>query len=403
MQSSSFTSINDDSLIRLIQSATQRLIIVTPGLSLSVARAIQERWRMLGASSVKITLDIDPEVSRLGYGTLEGLELLQATAAELKTLITHQPGIRVGVIIVDDKTIIYAPTPLLIEAGTTQSEHPNAVTLFSAPLNILEDLGQSESGVQSQTIGLDTVTPKQIEQVKNDLHKNPPVKFDIARIVRVFSTQFEFVEFELKGGRLQQKRVPISSDLMGLARDDKTKRLLKSSFRLVDETGPFSANSVSKLKEYITKRYLISLQGYGSVILRSNKDDFEVAVKTLRKWVMRFQRQTRSKLENEIKANRDTLANALWPSVRDNWPSRWQKYLGKQPKEQDIRRMLDEELSNVFGSAQDILEEIEVKLLYKGVTYELLNDPKFIKVARQKIQHLKTLHEEYDAARTAKP
>jgi hypothetical protein len=52
-----------------------------------------------------------------------------------------------------------------------------------------------------------------------------------------------------------------------------------------------------------------------------------------------------------------------------------------------------------FGSAEKLFREMEVKLVFKGVTYESLNDPDFVNVAREKIPSLELLHEEYDAAR----
>src|SRR5207249_4349523 len=98
-------------------------------------------WRQLGSDNVKVILDVDSEICRLGYGTMAGLKALQLAAAEAKTLVCHQPGVRVGVLICDDATLIYSPTPLLIEAGSTQPDQPNGVQLQSPPPEILRDLG----------------------------------------------------------------------------------------------------------------------------------------------------------------------------------------------------------------------------------------------------------------------
>ena len=37
--------------------------------------------------------------------------------------------------------------------------------------------------------------------------------------------------------------------------------------------------------------------------------------------------------------------------------------------------------------------------MFKGVTYEMLNDKKFTKILEEKFPNLKFAHEEYDAAR----
>jgi hypothetical protein len=63
--------IDDDQLIGLVQKANRRLLIMAPGLTDRVAKAVCERWPGLGPQAVNVILDVDPEVCRLGYGTLE--------------------------------------------------------------------------------------------------------------------------------------------------------------------------------------------------------------------------------------------------------------------------------------------------------------------------------------------
>jgi len=42
---------------------------------------------------------------------------------------------------------------------------------------------------------------------------------------------------------------------------------------------------------------------------------------------------------------------------------------------------------------------MSVKAIFKGVTYESLSDPEFMRIARQEIPLLDTLHDEFDAAK----
>jgi len=232
---------------------------------------------------------------------------------------------------------------------------------------------------------------------------NPPQKFDVARKVRVFNSRIEFVEFKMEGYQIARKKVSIPSDLVGLAKDEKTKRLLHSSFQLIDDANvEISGVKITKLKEYIVNKYLIVLPHYGTVILRENKDDFNQAVKTLRKYILRFQKRIQNKLQKGIDENRKALVNALCPSVIKNCPPRWIKFLGNKPSETDIKKQLDSELSILFGSVNNIFKKMEVKLMFKGVTYEMLNDNKFIEMLHSKFPNLKFAHEEYDAARESK-
>jgi hypothetical protein len=46
-------------------------------------------------------------------------------------------------------------------------------------------------------------------------------------------------------------------------------------------------------------------------------------------------------------------------------------------------------------------EDMSVKVIFKGVTYELLSDLEFMRIANEKIPALDSLHNEFDAAGAA--
>ena len=47
-----------------------------------------------------------------------------------------------------------------------------------------------------------------------------------------------------------------------------------------------------------------------------------------------------------------------------------------------------------FGTAEKLIGKMEVKMLYKAVTYESLKDPKFVEVAKGAFPSLKRLLDE---------
>ncbi len=59
------------------------------------------------------------------------------------------------------------------------------------------------------------------------------------------------------------------------------------------------------------------------------------------------------------------------------------------------------ELTEKFGRSDDLFQEMKLRAIFKGVTYELLVDPEFMKVAAEKIPFLDELHEEFEAAKAA--
>ena len=393
----SVISLPDIAIESQVRCAQHRLIVVAPGLSEAVATAVAEKWRELGKDGVQVVLDPDSEVCRLGLGDLAALKLLHETATSFGVEIQKQPGIRVGIIITDETTTVYSPTARLVEAGGLPGERFNAIR-FDAPV-----LSPASREPRSDLAGLDLhptpLAAAEVTKITEDLQADPPVKFDLARKVRVFNAKFEFVDFELHGVFLSRKRVRIPSDLVGLADDPKAQRLLQSSFQLIEENSESSGNRVVELKKAIVKEYLISLPEYGTVVLRTRKEKFQRAVGTLERYVHRFRKRLQKKLQAAIDANRDTLAKALLPGVLANPPKRWRRYLGDNPVKDEIERMLRAELTTTFGTADEVIQDMEVKVIFKGVTYESLSDPKFIQVASKAIPSLNLLHDEYDAAK----
>ena len=131
--SQTFTVVNDEVLESCILEAHHKIVYVAPGVSTVVAQALVSRFRDIGQLAITLILDVDPEVYRLGYGDSEGLDLIKSLADENMLELRKQAGVRIGLLIVDDTTLIYAPTPRLIEAGSVQPEKPNAIFLEGTP------------------------------------------------------------------------------------------------------------------------------------------------------------------------------------------------------------------------------------------------------------------------------
>ena len=108
----SVTNASEGKLVDYVITATERLVFLAPGVSDRLAEALSETWRRLGRDAVSVVVDADPEVFRLGFGTIDGLKRLHATATEIGALVCHQSGLRIGLVICDNRTLIFSPTPL---------------------------------------------------------------------------------------------------------------------------------------------------------------------------------------------------------------------------------------------------------------------------------------------------
>ncbi|MCW5769288.1 MAG: hypothetical protein KIT19_11450 [Phycisphaeraceae bacterium] len=398
-QSSAITIANDETLKALIQSAQRRVVFLGPAVTKTVAEALANVWKRLGKDQVSVVLDVDPEVYRLGYGDQEALTTLEEVGQHLGTMLHRQAGIRIGLVIVDDQTLVYSPTPRLIEAGPKKESQPNAVLLGPPPAKVAAELGQGPEGVKAQRIGLDKAELEKIAEVKTELKENPPLSFDIAQKVRVFNAYFEFVDLSLESVLIQKRSVKLPPDLAKFTTDEELNKAIKTSVGLIGDHPELSGERMKAYCDAIRKRYLVVLRGYKPVVLRKNKAAFEERIEHLRERVEAFGQKQEQELQKAIDATRDRLTVQILPRIVKTPPTRWLRYIGSKPSEADIRDMLARELAGVLGSAADIVGKMRVKLLFMGVTFESLTDPEFIKVAQKALPGLKRFHDEYDAAK----
>lgn len=398
MKPTSICRITDADLVQIIRSATKRLFFLSAGCSIEVAEAIIEKWQAIGTKKVNIILDVDAEVCRLGYGELGALQILETKAREFVTTINHQKGIRIGMLVADETILIFSPTPLLIEAGSGDANQPNAIKLERLPESILNEIGLGAQGVVKQTIGLEKVPGDKIQEIGEELAIDPPLKFDIARTMHAFNAHFEFVELNLKNCSIRRKKISLPNDLILLTDNENIQNRLNNTFDLISKDSELSDEKIARQKNDIIKNFVVSLKGYGSIVLRSNKALFEEQVNTLEKNVKQYQIAIEKGLEREINKTKQDLMNALLPRVKNNPPPRWRNRIGVSASEREIRSMLENDLDNAIGTAKQYIQKMSVHKVFKGVTYELLNDEKFVAVANKAIPSLSELYQKITIA-----
>jgi len=408
----SITNADEPKLIKLIGGARRRVLYLGPGLTENIAAALADAWsRLEPPQSVTVILDVDPEVCRLGYGTIEGLKKAREAAAKYNCLVCHKPGLRIGLLVADDTTLVYSPTPLLIEAGSKTPEHPNAIQLEALPQKIAKEIGLGGNPNIERMEGLDPVEISKIQEVEDDLKNSPAAKFDLARRVRVFTSQFQFVELEMTGCFISRKKVPIPSNLMGLARDTAIQSQFHAHFNLVNqaklkvitpEKRTLTETTLREAKQKIAKDFLVSLKGYGTVVRRSRKEEFQKMTDNLRADVEAFQKGVTKNLQKHMDNNAGTLVQALLPAVKQNPPASYTKIYGTELKKVQVKTLLEADIKEAFGKAKWLVQEMNVKVVFKDVAYESLVDEEFLKIARREMPGLQFLHQEHEVAE-AKP
>ena len=159
-------SLPDIELEGQVSCARRRLVVIALGFSESVAKAIVKKWHALGRDAVLVVVDPDPEVCRSGLGDLAALQMLQKTAEQVGGRIHQQQGLRVGVIVTDETTTVYSPSPRLVEAGGQPGERLNAIR-FDTP--ILDDAATIESDLRSIDLHPEPMKHADVQNTAQDL------------------------------------------------------------------------------------------------------------------------------------------------------------------------------------------------------------------------------------------
>jgi hypothetical protein len=394
-----FTNVDDGVLARLISQASQRVVFVAPGLREPVGMALASALRRL-PGQVTVVLDVDAEVCRLGYGDEKGLELIKREAESMGCPVLHQPGVRIGLLIADADTVVYSPVPLLIEAGSTQPDKPNAIVLrATVPPAVEAACGLGAEGDAVRQVGMDFVSEAAVEAVKEDLKSSPPKEFNVARIERVFNSALHFVEVEFVDYRLRAKKVRLDVELFGMG-DEFLRERVENTFKPFDdadfltvripklgadgkevpnETEPFGPHVIEQERNRLKKEFLFDIPKFGVVIRRANKQEFEARLKLLQERLKLYVEALKKNINAHLKTARHKLTSSLVEGVKKNPPASWKKLMdGGSLTADEAGRLLDEALDKAFAG---IVSEFNptIRWIYKDVTYETIHEAEFRK------------------------
>ena len=424
-----FTVVNDDVLADAINKATSKIVYIAPGISKVVALALGNRFGSLGALSMTIIVDNDPEVYRLGYGDTEGLDHIKKLSDEHMLELRQQPGVRIGVLITDNTTLVYSPTPHLIEAGSEQEDKPNAIVIPSATDAIEQACAAAEGTLpEDAEIGRSVVEAEALAAMKKDLEEVPPKQYSVARIERVFNSRIQYVEFKLNKYKLSSMIAPIPADLMGLQDNEEIRSRWRNAFKMFDsadslkvdipardENGDvrrtedgekikiqYDEKAIQRDRKKIEENYLYKIPNYDVVIFRSRRAAFDKAIAGFEQKLKDYHEALKQQVQESVDSTISKLVAVLLPLVKKNIPERYLKSSFTPDKigDDDLKVMLTNDLKAHFGDIDDISMPV-IKLKFKDVSYETIHDPGFRTALEQSKIPNNRVHElfsEHDAA-----
>lgn len=385
-----FTVATDESLSELILHARDRILFIAPGITEPVAKALVSRLAD-NRLSINVILDSDPEVYRLGFGTPKGLTILKERFDANMNGLRCQPGIRIGVLVADDKTLIYSPVPQLIEAGSTSATKPNALFLEgNTATKLLEAAGATENTLPFDSeIGKKALTPQDIEAIKKNIDENPPEPFDLTQKARVFSSRLQYVEFTVEKYQLTRQTVPIPAYLMGLTGDMENRwhnnlsvmdmEATAVKLEIIDVGGNKKEICVDQKfldaeRKRIEQKFLIPVSGFGSVMFKNQQKDFEAATESFNHLLAWYFENLKEQVTESLKGFVASVVTQLLPSVKANPPEQYKRYA--TPTETDIAELLQRDIEEAI-TVKTLVQEPKIKKVFKDIAYQSMKSKDF--------------------------
>lgn len=420
-----FTFINNNELISIIDAAHRHIIYAAPSIAESVANAIFHFTEKNPDAAVRLIIDANAESFRLGFGDHAGLKML----AEKRFDIRCAPGLRIAVLIADEEAWVYSPTPEVIfeqpdakinNAVKVNVEFAKQILFSVAPDisvvpktdEVLEDSIIIDDKDNRDTAGLSKIEPEAFEDesskrdildeqfitdelvpeigreklteqnlktIEHELRENPPQQFDLTRKVRVYQGHFQFVELKFMGCHFKGKTITLPKHLLNVS-DKEFQKRLKTTCRILEEDNLFSIK-VDLLEEKVKKLrkdFVKSLgERYGTVILRREREKFSEDVQKITEELDTLKNTIKEDLENEIQKSQESLVELLLPALVKNPPP---QFIGQSNKVDEgwLKLYLEAQIDKQMPQPEQLIKDMDFYCNYKDVTYETLNDQKFI-------------------------
>jgi hypothetical protein len=333
-----FKSLNTTALAELITSTRKELYLCIPALHPEIADAITELDYMQNHEKEKVRInllvDFDAQTFRQGYGNFQSVEDLFNGEFEIKNLKDNRISF-----IISDNTGYY----LFIESRSlipADKETINAVKIDSVSRvqlkkyffpneenknfqneladAIIEDsktLDNPEELIPDKPAPVLDLSIEMVEDVKNDLEKNPPLNPDYKRIVEFYSNKFQYVKFKFEGANLQSRKIEIPSQALPVM-DATLKNKLETKLNLFDKSD--EQEYFKPLNDFkteiagIREKYLKKVKSREESLLDKNKKkDFESEVKKLTSKIKTVQSKTINNIANQISEAKERLLNDL--------------------------------------------------------------------------------------------
>ena len=388
-----FCSLSPLRIAESIRSAQRAVCYAAPGIQLDLAQAMVETAGRLGKEMLTVSLDFDDRVMRMGYGDIGAVTLL----LDAGIAVNSSPGLRTALVVVDNEGYIFTPTALYLEAEPSDGDASNAMRMSgeqvaqalarlspAAKTIAVAQAKTPEAKQQIEALTVDVVsapiTVAKLAEVKTSLKEVPPVRFDLARQVRVFEPYLQYVELSLSGAAIQRHRmaIPLSIQKLGGSKDLESR--LRTTFELIEKGSKLSSKPLEDALNEIRKNFTPSLgKDHGRVVLKAAKPHLVERLTEFRTKLEAHQKAVEADLQKHLDTSREQIVAYYQARVIEAKPDALLgQSLNGEISEVAAKKWLNGELDKVFPSAETLIQEMKLDERYKDVTFETLNRKDFL-------------------------
>lgn len=393
-----FCHLSSADIAELIRTAKGSVCYAGPGVQQEPANAMAEVANCIGAELVTVSLDFDERVMRMGYGDIAAVQVLR----EAGIVINSAPSLRSALIIVDGEGYTFTPTPLYLEAETASDSARNALRLSSeqvaealarlSPAAKAIAVARTSDPVEKARItnlpvevGSEEVSEEQFKKVDDSLKEAPPVKFDVARQVRVFEPYLQYVELKLAGAAIQRHRLAIPPSIQRLGGSEDLEGRLRTTFDLIEKGGKLSSKPLEDALNEIRKDFTPPLgKNHGRVVLKAAKPILTERLEAFRQKLTAHQQQVGEQLQKHLDDSRKAIIDYYLQRAMKAPPD---ALLGQsvsgEATEKGARHWLNAELDRVFPNAESMVQVMRLEERFKDVTFETLNREDFLQSVKE--------------------
>jgi hypothetical protein len=398
-------NVTTKTLLDFVKGAKKRIFIAKPGYTKEEITAV---IGLVKTKGVECTVYIDPKETaiRYGFGDLDAIRLAKSEL-DLLNLQTIE-GIRLSIVIVDDKALVYTPAALSWEEEPSLLSYPNGLMGGQKLVDkILSQFsGPDKAPLVPENISIfPTTTVAQVEkryikeilsQTVKALEENPPVNPSALRTVNIYRNIYKLVKHEMRGAQVRNKTLNLNSFNRLFPRPSGNLRRSWQVFTAED------IESISQFPEFVKDithiigNHCVDAGRYGYLMLLSKKKEFE---KNIQEKETTFTNMLNSgagsdtALERILRESKNKLALYLTEEVMTDLSCldqlcKHNRLALKRLKDKDwfaddkktimaevIEDFIDNKLR--FPKAKDLIDSIDIKLDYYDVSDELLNDAEF--------------------------